>query len=255
MTSTILEALGYMDLLPFTLGRKSPCLNIWARHCRRSPRSEEDDHVEPVSGLPCSLIDAFAGIDDDDDGGGSEQRFWDWKGYPGEPLQCQLWEAYRFAGILDARARRRWPWRLSASASASSTQDSTVAAESGSASTTLVLSRLVSAVDALHRGIFLGSNGGSGGGDDGDGGRGLLVVNALVYPLWHAGVEIKSVDGLRRWHGLVDGWWALLAEREGEGRMRDLAWAYAACCEERRAGRDGPVDDIVRARGVEVALV
>ncbi|KAF9631080.1 hypothetical protein BFW01_g1942 [Lasiodiplodia theobromae] len=219
MTSTILEALGYMDLLPFTLGRKSPCLNIWTRHCRHSPRSEDDDHVEPVSGLPCSLIDAFAGIDDDVGGGGSgsksEQRFWDWKGYPGEPLQCQLWEA-----------------------------PSSPAAR---ASTTLVLSRLVSAVDALHRGIEAGGDGG--------GGRGLLVVNALVYPLWHAGVEIKPVDGLRRWHGLVDGWWALLAEREGEGRMRDLAWAYAACCEERRAGRDGPVDEIVRARGVEVALV
>ncbi|KAK0642612.1 hypothetical protein DIS24_g8844 [Lasiodiplodia hormozganensis] len=249
MTSTILEALGYMDLPPFTLGRKSPPLNIWARHCQAT-RSEDDDHIEPVSGLPCSLIDVFSRIDDDDDDG-SEQRFWDWKGYPGEPLQCQLWEAYRFAGILDARRRRRG-WRRLASSSASSTQDSTVAAGRPAASTTLILSRLVSAVDALHRGIEAG---GGGGGDGSDGGRGLLVVNALVYPLWHAGVEIKPVDGLRRWHGLVDGWWALLGEREGEGRMRDLAWAYAACCEERRAGRDGPVDEIIRARGVEVALV
>lgn len=248
MTSTILEALGYMDLPPFTLGRKSPTLNIWARHCRRPRhhRAEDEDHVEPVSGLPCSLIDIFSRVDDDDDddGSSSEQRFWDWKGYPGEPLQCQLWESYRFAGILDARRRRRWRQRSSASASAS-TQNST-AESRGGASTTLVLSRLVGAVDALHRGVLLG------GGGDGDGG---LVVNALVYPLWHAGVEIKPVDGLRRWHGLVDGWWALLAEREGEGRMQDLAGAYEACCEERRAGRDGNVDDIVRVRGVEVALV
>lgn len=259
MTSTILEALGYMDLPPFTLGRKSPPLNIWTRHCRPPVRSDEADHVEPVSGLPCSLIDVFSRIDDDDDDDDSEQRFWDWKGYPGEPLQCQLWEAYRFAGILDAR--RRWRRRM---ASSSAKDDTGVAGPlEPAASTTLVLSRLVSAVDALHRGIQVGRGGGGDGDGDGGGRGGLLVVNALVYPLWHAGVEIKPVDGLRRWHGLVDGWWALLGEREGEGRMRDLAGAYEACCEERRrAGRDGrgdvgAVDDdgVVRARGVEVALV
>lgn len=219
------------------IGRKSPPLDIWARHCRphQHPRPEEADSIEPVSGLPCSLIDVFSTIKDDSndhDINAALRQLWAWPGYPGEPLQCQLWEAHRFAGILDARRRREtaqptsWP----------TSRDDNV-------SNSLVLHRLVSAIDALHRGV-----------DKAEVGH-LLVANALLYPIWHASIEIISIlDTDAKRSELMNGWWAALSEKESLGWVENLRGLFEAYRETRRKGLSVHIDEVARERNVETAL-
>ncbi|KAJ5373988.1 hypothetical protein N7517_005994 [Penicillium concentricum] len=92
----LLEVMGVMDLTCLSVGRQAPEIGIWRRYCQPViPRYG----IEPVSGLPRTLLDIFAGIGAET----TEQTLWDWPGEPGSFLQCYLWEAHRLAGILTVR--------------------------------------------------------------------------------------------------------------------------------------------------------
>ncbi|KAI5308840.1 hypothetical protein KEM55_004734 [Ascosphaera atra] len=91
------EVMGYYDLPSFIINRKGPRLDIWQNYCRRQGTDREG--IEPVSGLPRSLLDIFADLEEGD----CEERFWYWYGREGTVLQVHLWDAHRYAGMLKHR--------------------------------------------------------------------------------------------------------------------------------------------------------
>lgn len=96
----LFEVMGIMDLPTFSIGRRHPHLGFWRRYCckGKSP-AEIETGVEVVTGLPRSLLTIFAFIGK----GTTEICFWDWPGAQGTFIQCQLWEAYRLAGVWVVR--------------------------------------------------------------------------------------------------------------------------------------------------------
>lgn len=103
-----LESLGAMDLPSFVLSRKSPTIGIWRnfRNAQDSWKQGRLDGVEPVTGVPRSLLDIFAAMAGEP-GNDIALRFWSWQRDGGDPAQRYLWDFWRFSGILDVRQRRR----------------------------------------------------------------------------------------------------------------------------------------------------
>lgn len=102
----IIETLGLFDLPVFVLGRTTPSRQIWSRYRSgklivSAVQQDQTDSIEGVSGLPKSLLDRLTAKNSPE----AVEKLWHWPGYGGLPLQCQLWEAYRCAGILDMRQR------------------------------------------------------------------------------------------------------------------------------------------------------
>ncbi|KAF4966918.1 hypothetical protein FSARC_5451 [Fusarium sarcochroum] len=102
-TNHCLEVMGVMDLPALVFGRTTPCLHFWSRLRRTQRRwnTEVVAGVETMSGLPRSLLDIIASTDDHE----AQYNFWTWHGQMGEYLQAQLWDTWRYAGILDRRRR------------------------------------------------------------------------------------------------------------------------------------------------------
>ncbi|CAH0003371.1 unnamed protein product [Clonostachys byssicola] len=98
------EAMATIDIPTFVRGREIPSLGLWARIREEQSATAEGmaDDVETVSGLPRSLIDIFARIDNQS----AEDAFVTWPGHVGDVPHCHLWEAYRLAGILIGRRFR-----------------------------------------------------------------------------------------------------------------------------------------------------
>ncbi|BAE58566.1 unnamed protein product [Aspergillus oryzae RIB40] len=146
----LLEVMGVMDLPTFTVGR-STSLGFWRQHCcnRASLQHPLGDEVEVVSGLPRSLLDIMSCIGH----GATEEDFWNWPGSPGSLTQHQLWEAYRLAGMLAIR----YGHLLLVPQSSGTLTGSTAQANEASSrplilpSTTVIISRIVSHLDALRR--------------------------------------------------------------------------------------------------------
>lgn len=103
-----LESLGVMDLPSFVLGRNSPTIGIWKsfRIAQGSWNQGRLDGVEPVTGIPRSLLDIFAAVAEEP-GDDIALRFWSWQDGGGDTTQCRLWDCWRLSGILDVRRRRR----------------------------------------------------------------------------------------------------------------------------------------------------
>lgn len=99
--SHALDIMGYYDLPSFVLNRKHARLDIWLNYCGRE--SQDFDEIEPVSGLPRSLLDTFSRLEEPD----CEEKLWLWPGHEGEVVQIYLWDAFRFAGMLKHRELKR----------------------------------------------------------------------------------------------------------------------------------------------------
>lgn len=89
----LITLIGVLDLPTHILGRKSNNLHVWYNHCRGQ------SGLEPVTGLPCSLLDLLSSVMEPD----IEKRLLLWPGEPGEPAQCKIWNATRYAGVITAR--------------------------------------------------------------------------------------------------------------------------------------------------------
>ena len=174
-----IEAMAVMDMPTFVRGRKTSTLGIWAhmRSAQASTSSGLLNGVESISGLPRSLLDIFARVQDTS----AEEAFTNWPGYAGSVPHCHLWEAFRLSGILINR-------RLNRNRS-----------QSNSPSTEVLVCRLVATLDALyethHRLEY----------------RHILAKNSILYPYTAARLEVAVlqttpswIDALRRYEGLCD---------------------------------------------------
>ncbi|CAG8909646.1 unnamed protein product [Penicillium egyptiacum] len=173
----LLEVMGVMDIPCLAIGRQTSPIGIWRRFCQSAgPRHG----IEPVTGLPRSLLDLLAGIDIDT----TEQSFWDWTGEAGNFLQCYLWEAYRLAGILTIHQRKR----SSGSPQSLSTwrQPSSCPADSS-----MLVARVLANVDALRL-VCLER-------PDED----TFLKNSILFPIVVAGLEANVMRQNQEWQATI----------------------------------------------------
>lgn len=239
-THHCLEVMGIMDLPGFVLGRTTTHLGFWRRFrsAQQQQRGEKEgaeeaeDGVEPVSGLPRSLLDLFARADEP----GAEERFWLWPGggeTDGEFVQAQLWDAWRYAGMLDHR--RRWRGR-----SAGAVREEASRAGVMIPSTERLLFRLLSCLEAVRLGLEQPECGH------------LLVGNGTFYPFVMASLELGILDQRPAWRLALDRFCDKFLRPD---RSRNVQVLLEALEDARRRGDEAfDADTAMRAQGVEIAL-
>lgn len=183
----ILEVIGLIDIPAFVIGRRHPSQRIWLRYRSGSLGSStaraSADSIEPVSGLPKTLLDLFAS--------GPEQlveeELWLWPGYPGSSLQCQLWESYRCAGILDARLRSSRHIADHASSPvdvSTSAQDPTYNRRTPLLTDEILMARCLSSLDSIHTAVA---------GSTALSRADSFVVHSMSYPLFVTSLYFYSL--------------------------------------------------------------
>ncbi|KAJ0426054.1 hypothetical protein BJY00DRAFT_298216 [Aspergillus carlsbadensis] len=168
----LLEVLGIMDLPMLTIGRQRPAFGVWKQYCRDRIDS---DGIEVVSGLPKTLLDLFSRVDE---GTVTEEDFWNWPGAPGSLVECQLWEAYRAAGMLAIRH----PGLLLASWAQQPRCINQQRFGIHLPRTAILVSRILSNIDAICR-VSASEEG-----------QKSLVLNATQYPVLVAGLQSAIVN-------------------------------------------------------------
>lgn len=177
----LLEVMGVMDIPCLAIGRQTPSIGIWRRFCQLTgPRYG----IEPVTGIPRSLLDLLAGIGLDT----TEQSFWDWPGEAGNFLQCYLWEAYRLAGILTIRQGERLRKPLSDSPQSHSTWRKP---NSCPADSSMLVARVLASVDALRMGCLERPN------------EDPFIKNSILFPLVVAGLEVDIMCQNPQWQQTI----------------------------------------------------
>lgn len=232
--SHLLEVMGVMDLPCFSVGRQTSssstnrqnsCIGIWRRYCQSAtPRQG----VEPVSGLPRTLLDIFAGIGIDT----TEQDFWGWPGEPGSFLQCYLWEAHRLAGILSLRRNLR-----SVRNKEDEVDDLTARQIPNGciADTKVLVTRILANLDALRLACVERPT------------EDAFIKNAVLFPIFVAGLEVSVVakdpecqKTIRR---------CTLGSTQDDILLDLLEEMW------QRGDPDLNVDDLARERGLEMGLL
>ncbi|PLB50117.1 hypothetical protein P170DRAFT_380493 [Aspergillus steynii IBT 23096] len=239
------EVMGVMDLPSFAIGRQNPPLGFWRRYCRN--RGGIDD-VEVVSGLPRSLLDIFSCVGE---GGATEEDFWDWPGSQGSFLQCQLWEAYRLAGMLTVRYAQLHGLSGQAIGSRSRSRSLSTSKSQSRArererertlpSTKVLVLRILSCLDAIARGSIEPD------------GKDSLVLNAIHYPIFVTGLQTGILDedpGLKQ---VLRGCVALRRSRAEVGRdgqvLMDLLEEWW------QSDRETSVHQLAQSRALELGLL
>lgn len=92
----VMFLIAALDLPVYILGRKTHNLHMWYYQCRFQ------SGIEDFTGLPYSLVDLLSSVMESD----IEQRLLQWPGERGDPSQCKIWDATRYAGIISARDYR-----------------------------------------------------------------------------------------------------------------------------------------------------
>lgn len=97
-TNHCLEVIGVMNLPGIVFGRKTPKIGFWERLREAELETCQGlmSGVETLTGLPRSLLDILAYTEHDP----AQLELWNWHGEMGDSLQAQLWDAWRYAGIL-----------------------------------------------------------------------------------------------------------------------------------------------------------
>lgn len=220
----LLEVMGVMDLPCFAVARQTPCIGIWRRYCQPAgPRQG----IEPVSGLPRTLVDLFAGIGMET----TEQSFWDWPGEAGSFLQGYLWEAHWLAGILALRQRARTAERSRTVSGISAWRQPSACP----ADTTVLVARILANVDALRLACVERPT------------EDTFIKNAMLYPFFVVGLEVK----------------VMVRNPQLQGTIRDRASSskqdgiLLGLLEEVWHKKDPSlhVDSLARARDIEMGLL
>lgn len=219
----LVEVMGLMDLPCFAVGRQSSVIGIWRRYCQHAaPRYG----IEPVSGLPRTLLDIFAGIGSET----TEQTFWDWSGEQGSFLQCYLWEAHQLAGILALRRQ--------ANAPVSSPENNVSAWRQPArcpADTIVLVSRILASLDALRLASIERPL------------EDAHIVNAILFPTFIVGLEVEVLCHKPEWQQIIRN--SLLDSRQCEILLSLLEELW------QRADSSLSVHDLARQRGIEMGLI
>lgn len=221
----LLEVMGVMDLPCLTVGRQTPPIGIWRRFCQPTgPRHG----IEPVTGIPRSLLDLLAGINIDT----TEQSFWDWPGEAGSFLQCYLWEAYRLAGILTIRQSERLRKPSSGSPRNLSMwrQPNSCPVDSS-----ILVVRVLANVDALRLGCL----------DRPD--EDPFIKNSILFPNVVAGMEVDVMRQNPQLQKVIRG--CSLGSRQDDILLDLLEEVW------RQGDSTLDINDLARAKGVEMGLL
>lgn len=224
------ETLGVMDLPTFVIGRRPLTRGVWQRYRRCQP--ERKGGIEPVSGLPRSLLDLFSRVEEPD----IEIDLQLWPGEAGDYLQCQLWEAYRLAGVLMAkRLRRSEPYP--------STPDSPPGSDAPDPSAHAYALRLFSALESVWLGFTQEHR------DTGD----SLVMNAFMYPAFVGGLEVEFLRLNPYWEDKLQQYFQDIQERYHDYSSKN-AWQFlqdfSATYEQDREFRN-----MSSSKGLEISLI
>ncbi|GFF96094.1 hypothetical protein CNMCM6069_004138 [Aspergillus lentulus] len=231
----LFEVMGIMDLPTFSIGRRHPHLGFWRQYCcKGNSPAEIETGVEVVTGLPRSLVTIFAFIGE----GTTETSFWDWPGAKGTFMQCQLWEAYRLAGVLVVRhGGPGFPRPPDTEA----TKDPAMQRGVILTPTMVIVSRLLSSVDAVCRASL-------------DPERwDTLIINAIAYPVCVAGLQSDILQRDPTVKEFIRKTLLLTAENPYWNRQYRLLldlleeyWTYPVGAVD--------IDQLARARGIELGL-
>ncbi|KAH7021885.1 hypothetical protein EDB80DRAFT_556632 [Ilyonectria destructans] len=181
-TDHCLEVMGVMDLPNLVFGRRTPCLGFWRRlrQAKGKWRNDVVGGVETMSGLPRSLLDILARTDDRS----AQTELWNWHGQMGEYLQAQLWDVWRYAGIILARRKAgRKPGDHEAYSEDGSPD--------GLPSTEYLLWRLIASLDALRLGLQQPES------------SHLLFGNAAFWPYLVARCEFALLRSNQEWTAVL----------------------------------------------------
>ncbi|KAJ5824139.1 hypothetical protein N7447_006479 [Penicillium robsamsonii] len=171
----LLEVMGLMDLTCFSVGRQAPEIGIWRRYCQpAAPRYG----IEPVSGLPRTLLDLFAGVGAET----TELSLWDWPGETGSFLQCYLWEAHRLAGILTVRKQANSFTLIPKNNISTWRQPAKCPAD-----TSVLVARILASLDALRLASAERPT------------EDVFIKNAVLFPLFVAGLEVGVLCRKPEW--------------------------------------------------------
>jgi hypothetical protein len=88
----IFTMLASFDIPVYILNRKTPYHRLWARYNLGQPGIEEE------SGLPCSLLDLLAQLNDPN----TMDALFNWQVPDGDLVQISSWDATRYAAIVRA---------------------------------------------------------------------------------------------------------------------------------------------------------
>ncbi|CAI7663618.1 unnamed protein product [Penicillium glandicola] len=215
----LLEVMGVLDLACFSVGRQAPEIGIWRRYCQPvAPRYG----IEPVSGLPRTLLDIFAGIGTET----TEQTLWDWPGESGSFLQCYLWEAHRLAGILILRKRA-----ITSSTSLSAWRQPAMCP----ADTFVLVGRILANLDALRLASVERPA------------EDVYIKNATLFPTFVAGLEVGVLCRKLEWKQTIRK--ALIDSHQCQILLSLLEELW------QKEDSDLSVHDLARQRGLEMGLL
>ncbi|KAJ5170364.1 uncharacterized protein N7500_003147 [Penicillium coprophilum] len=220
----LLEVMGVMDLTCFSVGRQVPEIGIWRRYCQpATPRYG----IEPVSGLPRTLLDLFAGIGVET----TEQSLWDWPGETGSFLQCYLWEAHRLAGILTVRQRANISSTLIPKNNVSTWRQPAKCP----ADTSALVARVLASLDALRLASAERPT------------EDIFIKNAILFPMFVAGLEVGVLCCKPEWQQTIRK--ALLDSHQCEILLSLLEELW------RKEDPNLNVHELARQRGLEIGLL
>lgn len=88
--------MGFLDISAFVIGRQTVPNNIWLEFNHQQNANLPE--IEPVSGLPSSLLSLFSRLGEKD----LAVSFLSWRCCNSDIPHYHLWESYRYAGALAA---------------------------------------------------------------------------------------------------------------------------------------------------------
>ncbi|KAJ5579855.1 uncharacterized protein N7459_005840 [Penicillium hispanicum] len=206
----LLEVMGVMDLPHLVSASGVAIVNPRLRG--RASR--------PVSGLPRSLLDLFAGIGLET----TEQSLWDWPGEEGSFLQCYLWAAHRLAGILTLRRHIR------------TDRETRLLSQRGQkpgpgaclADATILVTRILANLDALRLACVERPT------------EDPFIKNAVLFPFFAAGLEVL-------WQQTIMN--CALGSRQDEILLDLLKTTWE------QNDPDLSVDELAHSKGIEMGLL
>jgi hypothetical protein len=243
-----IETISVLDFPNFVLGRVSPSRGLWKRF--RQLQNNWDDRynggIEPVTGLPRTLLDHLAPELEETEADTHEREhlLWHWIGQTSSSLwKGQLWDCYRYAGILAIRHQRSLLHRKALASSGLQPLPNADVTEGPP--TDIVLFRLLCSLNAvLNERYHSGSH------------ASLQVQHLALYPLVYGSLQISALKATEHpW-------------REDLKRMRDQVIALEPVAQKHtlllfkildeawEAGFDGfDADEAARRHEAELTLI